>query len=49
MSGSLITVSEEDRRINEVLRHMWRYIHTYTIRFLEKVSKNFALYKILSL
>ncbi|VDK89451.1 unnamed protein product [Litomosoides sigmodontis] len=35
MSGSLIT-SEEDRRINEVLRQMWRYIHTYTIRFLEK-------------
>ncbi|VIO93236.1 protein KIAA0153, putative [Brugia malayi] len=36
MSGSLTTVSEEERRINEVLHHMWRYIHTYTMRFLEK-------------
>uniref|UniRef100_A0A8R1XSP1 Tubulin--tyrosine ligase-like protein 12 SET-like domain-containing protein n=1 Tax=Onchocerca volvulus TaxID=6282 RepID=A0A8R1XSP1_ONCVO len=36
MSGSLTTVSEEERRINEVLRHMWRFIHTYTMRFLEK-------------
>ncbi|EFO20459.2 hypothetical protein LOAG_08031 [Loa loa] len=36
MSGSLTTVSEEEHRINEVLHHMWRYIHTYTMRFLEK-------------
>ncbi|MCP9261249.1 TTL12 [Dirofilaria immitis] len=36
MSESLVTVSEEERRINEALRHMWRYIHTYTMRFLEK-------------
>lgn len=39
MSGSLTTASEEERRINEVLRQMWRYIHTYTMRFVEKVSK----------
>lgn len=39
MSGSLATVSEEERRINEVLYHMWRYIHTYTMRFIEKVFK----------
>ncbi|KAL3994111.1 Tubulin-tyrosine ligase family protein [Acanthocheilonema viteae] len=36
MSGSLTTVSEDEHRINEVLRHMWRYIHTYTMRFVEK-------------
>uniref|UniRef100_A0A915PNG0 Tubulin--tyrosine ligase-like protein 12 n=1 Tax=Setaria digitata TaxID=48799 RepID=A0A915PNG0_9BILA len=36
MSESVTTVSEEERRINEVLHQMWRYIHTYTMRFLEK-------------
>ncbi|CAG9530691.1 unnamed protein product [Cercopithifilaria johnstoni] len=36
MSESLTTVSDEEHRINEVLRQMWRYIHTYTMRFLEK-------------
>lgn len=35
--GSMTGLSDEERRINEVLHEMWRYIHTYTMRFADKV------------
>uniref|UniRef100_A0A915BCG8 Tubulin--tyrosine ligase-like protein 12 n=2 Tax=Parascaris univalens TaxID=6257 RepID=A0A915BCG8_PARUN len=34
--GSMAVENDEDRRINEVLRRMWLYIHTYTMRFTDK-------------
>ncbi|VDN23013.1 unnamed protein product [Gongylonema pulchrum] len=37
LQESFTTLSEEERRINEVLRQMWRHIQTYTMRFAEKV------------
>lgn len=36
--GSMAVENDEDHRINEVLRRMWLYIHTYTMRFTDKVD-----------